>query len=111
MKDLLNALINLGVQMHEALSDNEMDVFTRLLSERQQLVDALQAYSDSPDKSEYASTFEALSTQDAALAEAMAEKERLLMKDLENIDLLRKADRSYSANKPVHRLMNPNLQG
>lgn len=116
MKDLLTSLLDLGVQMQKALSDNDMDLFTRLLSERQQLVDALQVYSDRPDKPEYASTFyastfEALSTQDAALAEAMAEKERHLMKDLENIDLLRKADRSYSLSQPPRRLMNPNLQG
>ena len=111
MKDLLTSLLNLGVQMQEALSDNDMDAFSRLLSERQQLVDALQVFSNSPEKPEYASTFKALSTQDETLAKAMADKERELMSDLENIDLLRKADRSYNTSKPPQRLMNPNLHG
>lgn len=111
MKDILTSLLDLGIQMHEALSVNDMDAFSRLLSERQLLVDALQAYSDTPEKPAYAATFEALSAQDATLAEAMAEKERTLMKDLEHIDLLRKADRSYSTSEPPQRLMNPNLQG
>lgn len=111
MKDLLTSLLNLGVQMQEALSDNDMDAFTRLLSERQQLVDALQIFSDSPEKPEHASTFKALSAQDETLAKAMADKELELMSNLENIDLLRKADRSYSTSRPPQRLMNPNLQG
>ena len=108
----LKALLALGNQMHDALAADDFQKFYDLVEERERLVDKL-----SPE--EAAAKKIGLDKNDAVALEAqynqiltlLEKKEAHMMEQLQQIDQLKKAGKSYGANYKRRQLINRKLLG
>lgn len=111
---LLQTLRSLGDAMHAALEDDDLDVFTHLAQQREDVVDHLRTFGHPGDVDpDWEREAVLLQRQHQALTEAMAACQRRMGEALEGLDRFKKARRQYYAGPAPARsgILSESLRG
>lgn len=112
MHDLLDRLYDIGEQMREHLSGEDLEGFYGLISSRQELIQqingASEKYASSPEFSE---KFASLETQFNLIIEDLRIKEQAMFESLNQLQHLKQAHQSYNFDRQPRRFLRSNLSG
>ena len=112
MTELLESIYQIGEQMRTALSENDLECFYGLLSKRQQAIQQFSNQSEinssSPELSE---KFAILEKQFKLIMNDLKIKEQSMIKDLQQLQNLKQAQRSYGFDRQPHRFLRNNVAG
>ena len=112
MTELLNSIYQIGEEMRVKLSENDLESFYTLLSDRQNAIQHLSALSEknasSPQLSE---KFSELEAQFKLIMNDLRQKEQSMIQDLQQLQNLKQAQHSYSFDRKPHRFFRNNVTG
>lgn len=107
---VLQNLIDLGEQMHEAMLREDLDALLQVLAERSEVIGSLsEALTLPPSQRERIAS--QLLRQQQRLEEALIGQENRLSKALRRLTFHKTARQSYGRRPPPRRLLNKNLRG
>lgn len=112
MKELLDSIFHIGEKMRRALAEDNLEDFYSLLGERQS---AIQELSNKAEKNanspEIGERFSQLEDQFRSIMQTLRDKEQAMLQDLNNLQNLKTAKRSYSYDRQPHRFLRNNVIG
>lgn len=112
MTELLDSIYQIGEKMSIALAEDNLEDFYILLGDRQnaiqQLSDTAEKKADSPDIAE---RFSQLEKQFNTIMRSLRAKEQAMLQDLNNLQNLKTAKRSYSYDRQPYRFLRNNVVG
>ena len=109
MENTINAIFEVGEKMKTALSADNLEDFYLLMDEREKLVQQL------PDQEKNyklpTETSQALEDQFQAIVTLLNQKEQNMMSQLQHVDRIKKANKSYKGTRKRRELINRTLLG
>lgn len=112
MTELLDSILQIGEEMRAKLSENDIESFYSLLGQRQEAIQKLSKETErkslSPELSE---KFSRLQEQFNSIMKDLKQKEQTMLNNLQSLQNLKQAQRSYSFDRRPHQFIRNNVSG
>ena len=112
MTELLDSIFQIGEKMRITLSQNDLASFHSLLGERQRVIKQLSEISEKKSTSpEFSEKFSRLEEQFQLIMSDLKLKEQSMAGELQKLQNIKQAQRSYSFDRQPYRFLRNNVSG